>query len=552
MPGEKYEAVVVGAGPAGSAAGLELAKHGVQVLVLERGKEPGSKNVTGGILYGQTDTPYNLEHVAPDFERAAPLERSISRTIMHNVAGDKVASVDLTPLHLHRTKWAWSVLRARFDAWLAQRAHDEARKHSGGVLSNITVTGPLVQDGRIVGVESAELDPIKADLVIAADGATSELARKAGLWDWQPSGKWFQGVKVVTRMPGEVIEERFGVRGRDGVAHLFAGDLFGGVRGGGFLYTNKDTLSIGTVFHLDALEQAKTPPHELLDRQLRHPFVQDLLAGHLDELEYSAKLIPDGKKCMLREPWKDRMLAVGDAAGQLWASGPIIKGMNLGITAGILAAQSYVKAKEAGKPQQAGARYAQALRRSYVWRSTQAPPVKLLRSLAEAKALEGVARAMSLGRVRGARGLQNAQRLMNNPRLASAAPDTMLTYVDLPVALAQAHGQRVATKHHVEPRTLDDRIAGLKYDTAIGQPHIKLLDDRPAASGKAVHTCPVSSPGSSRGCYRLEQQKDDKGIATTFVAFDVQPCIECGTCAVEAKTSWTHPPGGKGVQYEWG
>jgi electron transfer flavoprotein-quinone oxidoreductase len=547
---EKYEAVVVGAGPAGSAAALELARNGVQVLVLERGKEPGAKNVTGGVLYGQTDTPYNLDYLLPNFATDAPVERLITKSVMHTVAGDKVKSLDLTKLHEHRTKWAWSVLRVPFDRWLAEQAHKEARKHSGGVLSNITATGPLLHDGKIVGVETAELDPIRADVVIAADGATSEMARKAGLWSWQPSEKWFQGVKVVTKTSAASIERNFQVSGKEGAAHLFAGDLFGGVRGGGFLYTNKDTLSIGTVFHLDSLEQAKTPPHELLDKLLRHPFLQDLTGGELEELEYSAKLIPDGKKAELPHPAKDRMLVVGDAAGQMWASGPIIKGMNLGITAGVLAAQAYVQAKKDGKPHQAGERYARSVRASYVWRSMHGPVVGTMRKIAETPFVDAISSRVAVGMARGS--VARAERMMNAARFAAAAPDSQFVYVDLPTAVAQAHGSPALGKAKTEPRPLDERIAALKYDTAIGKPHIKLLDDSPRASGKAVHTCPVSSPRSSRGCYRLEEQVDEKGHKLPVVAFDVQPCIECGTCAIMAKTSWTHPPGGKGVQYEWG
>lgn len=547
---EKYEAVVVGAGPAGSAAALELARNGVQVLVLDRGTTPGAKNVTGGILYGQTDTPYNLDYLLPGFAKAPGVERSITSAVMHTMAGDKVKALDLTRLHDWRTKWAYSVLRAPFDRWLAERAHAEARKHSGGVLSNITATGPLLHDGKIVGVETAELDPIRADVVIAADGATSEMARKAGLWSWQPTEKWFQGVKVVLKMSAADIDNHFQVQGDQGAAHLFAGDVFGGVRGGGFLYTNKDSLSVGTVFHLDSLAGHKTPPHVLLDKLLRHPLLQEMTGGKLEELEYSAKLIPDGKKAELRDPWKDRMLVVGDAAGQMWASGPIIKGMNLGITAGVLAAQAYLGAKRDGKPHQAGARYAAAVRRSYVWRSMHAPLVSTMRRVAESGVVDALQRGIVGGMVRGS--AKRAERLLNSPLLAGAAPDTEFAYVGLPTIVAKAHGAQVMTKHAAEPRTLDDRIGALKYDTAIGQPHIRLLDDNPGVSGKAVHTCPVSSPTSSRGCYRLEQQKDDKGHATSFVAFDVQPCIECGTCAIMARTSWTHPPGGKGVQYEWG
>ncbi len=101
-------------------------------------------------------------------------------------------------------------------------------------------------------------------MIVAADGVNSVLARDAGLMDWDEPEEWFQGVKAVVDMEPEVINDRFDVASDDGAAHLFSGDLFDGVRGGGFLYTNESSLSVGTVFHLDSLaEQAE--PHELLD-----------------------------------------------------------------------------------------------------------------------------------------------------------------------------------------------------------------------------------------------------------------------------------------------
>src|SRR5581483_7887817 len=168
---EKFDAIVVGAGPGGSAAALELAHHGKQVLMLERGKFAGAKNATGGILYGQTNTPFNLDYLVPDFEQRAPLERPIHSYYMHNIAGDKVRTFDLSGLHGHKTKWSYSVLRGKFDPWFAEEAAKAARKSGGGLLTEVTVTGPLVENGKIVGVESKELDPVKADVVIAADGS---------------------------------------------------------------------------------------------------------------------------------------------------------------------------------------------------------------------------------------------------------------------------------------------------------------------------------------------------------------------------------------------
>lgn len=92
---EHFEAVVVGGGPAGSAAAASLAKRGVETLVLERGNEPGSKNVTGGLIYGEKSSPYTAEDLFPGFKEHAT-ERSVDSYYMHNISGDKVKSFDIS------------------------------------------------------------------------------------------------------------------------------------------------------------------------------------------------------------------------------------------------------------------------------------------------------------------------------------------------------------------------------------------------------------------------------------------------------------------------
>lgn len=69
---ETFDAIVVGAGPSGNAAAYTMAKAGLNVLQLERGEYPGSKNVQGAILYSDS-----LEKIIPDFRDDAPLERHI-------------------------------------------------------------------------------------------------------------------------------------------------------------------------------------------------------------------------------------------------------------------------------------------------------------------------------------------------------------------------------------------------------------------------------------------------------------------------------------------
>lgn len=554
---EKFDAIVVGAGPAGSAAALELANHGKQVLLLERGSRPGSKSATGGLLYGQTNTPYNLDYLVPDFEKRAPIERPIHKYLMHNMYEDKVQTMDLSGLHGHKTRWSYSVLRGKFDPWFAREAELAARKSGGGLLTEVTVTRPLERDGQIVGVESEELDPVRADVVIAADGATSNLARAAGLRTWMTPEDWFQGVKVVARVAPEVFETQFGCTNGAGTAYLFAGDVFGGARGGGFLYTNKETLSIGTVFHLDSVEAKRRPPHTYLDRLLHHPLLANALADSYEELEYSAKLIPDGKRWAMRAPYQGNLLVAGDAAGHMKAAGPIIKGLNFAIEGGILAAQAYVMAKDQGRLSRTGGLYGSFLAQSVLQKEFWSSGVRTLRKMSSAggpnRWLERTVNKPRSWVLHSRWGRKRIQKALNSYRMASAAPDTEFVYAGMPAAIARELGTPVHDDgKRPKLRSLDDRIGALDYDTDVGREHIKLNDDSPQASEAAVFTCPVSSPDSSRGCYRIEETVLPDGSTKNVVLLDTQPCVECGTCALMAQTSWNHPRGGKGVQYQWG
>ncbi len=556
---ERYEAVVVGAGPAGLSTALELARQDVQTLVLERGRFPGAKNMTGGIIYGQTNTEHNLDSVVPDLHEDAPLERPIDSYTFHCLAGDKVQSFDLSELHHHDHAWSYAVLRSHFDRWVGERAHEACRETGGGLLTDVRVNGPLIEDGKIVGVETEELEPIRADMVVAADGATSEMVRQAGLRTWEEPEDWFQGAKVVLNVPRDVIEDNFDLEDDEGAAHLFAGNIFEGVRGGGFLYTNEDSLSIGTVFHLDALAENGTEPHRLMDRLLEHPLVQSWVGEDAEEVEYSAKLVPDGKKMLVEEPYRGRMVAVGDAAGQLQAQGPIIKGMNLGISAGIIAARAFAQAQAKNAPETVGRRYHEALRDSYVPTAVKPASYDLAARTSENALVNGVLEWLAsswlgrkfLGSGWGQRRLEN---MMNSPFWMGSAPDIRFSYVTLPEVIAEEAGTRAEAPGQgvvFEPRNLDERIGDLTYDVDAGNPHIQLLDEQPEASGAAVHTCPVSDRDSSRGCYRFETRKAN-GDTERFVALDTQPCIECGTCAIVADTEWEHPRGSKGVEYEHG
>jgi electron transfer flavoprotein-quinone oxidoreductase len=552
---EHYEAVVVGAGPGGAAAAATLARNGVETLVLERGVDAGSKNVSGGLLYAEESAPYTIDDLFPDFREHAS-ERPVDDYYIHNIAGEKVKTVDLGGIHHQDTEWCDSVLRRRMDSWLAERVHEMTRETGGGLLTEVRVNGLLREDGEVVGVTCDELDPIEADLIVAADGVNSELARDAGLMDWEEPEEWFQGVKAVVDMPPETIEERFGIGEDEGEAHLFSGDLFEGVRGGGLLYTNADSLSIGTVFHLDSLAAEEAEPHELLDNLLTHPLLAQWLDEGYHEREYAAKLVPDSKKAAHTSPHRDRLVLVGDAGGQMQAQGPIIKGMNHAVSAGALAAEAFVQAKSRGDTDRAGQLYEQKLKSEGVMGQLKPTSYEVTSAIAEndrvASLADGLVRS-PLGKV----GMKLADRMglvewgFNSPAVMAMMPDVRTSYVTVPEVLAETTGDRVTDENPVEPPELDDRIGDLTYDTDVGNPHIEVLDNSWEASGTAVTACPVSAKDFGGGCYRAETVQRD-GKEETVVSLDTQPCVECGTCAVIADTHWEHPRGGKGVEYRQG
>jgi len=550
---EHYEAVVVGAGPGGAAAAATLANNGVETLVLERGVEAGSKNVSGGLIYGEKSAPYTIDDLFPDFREEAT-ERPADEYYLHNIAGEQVKTVDMTDLHHHDMAWCDSVLRRKMDGWLEDRVHEKTRETGGGLLTEVRVNGLLREAGEIVGVTCDELDPIKADIVIAADGVNSELARDAGLMDWDEPEEWFQGVKAIVDMPEGAVEERFDIDESEGEAHLFSGDLFEGVRGGGLLYTNEDSLSIGTVFHLDSIVEEEAEPHELLNALLTHPLLDQWLQGDYEELEYGAKLVPDSKKVAHPSPHRGRLLLVGDAAGQMQAQGPIIKGMNHAVSAGALAAEAYVEAESRGGPGVAGRRYEQKLNEEGVMDKLRPPAYKATSAIGENSAVTAIAETVVESPV-GRAGLKLAaktgllERGFNSPTLMAMLPDTKLPYVTMPRVLAEELGSRVTDENEIQPPELDDRIGDLTYN--VGDPHIELVDNSFEASGDAVTACPVSAKDFGGGCYRDEKVKSN-GHQEHLVSLDTQPCVECGTCAIVAETDWDHPAGGKGIEFKQG
>jgi Dehydrogenases (flavoproteins) len=633
---ERFDAVIVGGGSAGLAALHELSKLGVQAVLLESGRPIGSKNITGGILYSKNYPDakvYNVEDIYENFLTDAPVERRIVKYYLNAVSEHKCYTIDLTEAHNYRTNFAYSVLMAKLNKWFAKMADEQASRMGGGIVDGVHVRDIIWHEDSNGNTTSIivtdELEEFEAKAIIAADGVNSEVALIAGARGKFEPEALYQGVKCIVRLPEDIIDERFNLSNGEGVAHLFAGDISRGHNGGGFLYTNKDTLSVGLVYHLDSLIKSPVEPYELLNEFLTRPVITNYIYDEVPmpkeidrslpkeeqlrirsglsrllkqyeelrytyysksareaalkqglysseeelrsrlievrsklekeygvsfvnnyvELEYSCKIVPDGKRAMMSKPYKRNVLFIGDAAGKGIFIGTRIEGINIGIDDAARAARAVARAKERGNfsEEYMGKYYAELINESpytndiknidfeymkiFVRACKDIPTdpfplfLKLAFMLIQKTAIQELATAIAR---------------MLDQRTLFRIIESNEAYVKIPMEIAEKIGREVKAYASIKPLSIDERIARLKINED-SKPHIKIIDGNSKFIKAMVHLCPTK-------CYIMEIV--DKVNLRSSVILQHEGCIECGTCSKE--TEWRHTRGEKGVAYEYG
>ena len=358
---EHFDAIVVGAGPAGNSAALVMAQRGLSVLQIERGEYPGSKNVQGAILYADA-----LARLIPDFREDAPLERHIVEQRMwmledKSYIGSNFRSTSFDDERANR----YTIIRVKFDTWFSQKVQEAGAL----VICETTVTDLLKDDrGRVIGVRTdRDQGDVTADVVVLADGVNAQTGRRAGLRAELRPNEVALAVKETMFLNKETIDQRFNLSGAEGAVIEAAGSITAGMAGTGFVYTNEESLSVGIGCMVSDFAEARVKPYFILERFKQHPAIAPLLQS-AEVREYAAHMIPEGYYDAVPQLYGDGWVVAGDAAQ--FVNSIHREGSNMAMTSGRLAGETIAAAKEKGQPldRKTLKAYQQALENSFVLR----------------------------------------------------------------------------------------------------------------------------------------------------------------------------------------
>ncbi len=339
----RFDAVVVGAGMAGSAAAITLGRAGLNVALIERGQKAGSKNYFGGALY-----THALQEILPDYmDRKPPFERPVTEAgfwFLSRDGGLMKATIKGGKLATEPPD-AYITLRASFDEWWAKQAQE-----AGAFLIPKTAVVDFIRNeqGQVIGVQTDRPQgEIYAPVVIVCEGVNNLLTQKLGLAkrDIEPAHAAL-AFKQVISLPMDTINARFGLPDdAHGLAVSVLGDVSLGLPGMGFVYTNKKSVSVGLGVMLDTLAEYRLKPYDILQRYLQHPAIAPLVEGG-QLLEYGAHLIPEGGWRDMPQLYAGGVMVAGDAAAMVnalhW------EGTNMAMIAGKLAAETAIEAHQHG------------------------------------------------------------------------------------------------------------------------------------------------------------------------------------------------------------
>lgn len=357
MDEERFDAIIVGGGLAGLTAAYTLAQEGMEVVLVERGSTCGSKNVTGGKL-----CIHSIEKVFPDFAETAPVERRIAKVNISKWADGEASDAGIDPYAYGLSESeSYSVIRAKLDNWLAEQCEELGVM----MIQGIVVNDLIVRDGKVCGI-IADGDELESNTVILAEGINGLLAQKLGMMEPLTPEETCVGTKEVIELGEDVINERLGLAADEGIEWMFLGDREKGQLADGFIYTNKSSVAVGIEFHISDIYKTEKSVPEMLEEFKALPEVAVLIDGGT-LVEYAAHLVRKSDSPKIGKLYGDGVLLAGDTAGLVANLGWAIRGMDLAVESGKLAAEAVIRAKEADDFSEAGlASYQTAIEESFI------------------------------------------------------------------------------------------------------------------------------------------------------------------------------------------
>jgi electron transfer flavoprotein-quinone oxidoreductase len=299
--------------------------------VLERGDYAGAKNVSGGRIYLSP-----LSEYLPDLWHEAPFERYITQERLTFLSQKRSSTFEFENSGERQSA---TILRGKFDRWFSEIVTEKGAL----IVPQMVVEDFIYKDNELCGI-IANGDEMQCDVIVLSDGANSLLAEKSGLRTLSNPQDYAVGIKELIELPRKVINDRFNLCEGEGTANLFLG-ASNSVEGGGFLYTNQDSVSLGIVAKISSLMMASLEFHQFIEEFKELPYLKRLLEGGTIA-EYSAHLIPEGGFFSMPRLHREHLLLCGDAAGLCLNMGFTVKGMDYAIASGVLAAQTIWEAKK--------------------------------------------------------------------------------------------------------------------------------------------------------------------------------------------------------------
>jgi electron-transferring-flavoprotein dehydrogenase len=357
------DVLFVGAGPAGLAGAIELARlvrrdneaggglGDVEIGVLEKAAQLGEHSLSGAVV-----NPSGLRELFPELGmRDLPLRCPVTKESVYVLTPSRSVRIPTPPTMKNEGNWIASI--CEIVRWLGEKAEelgvnlfpgfpvDSLLTEGEGVVGVRTTPSGLGRDGRPASGEAMPAMDLTAGVTVLSEGTRGSLTQAWLEWQKVTAANpqiFALGVKELWRV----------VRPLDRIVHTMGWPLSTDAFGGSFMYPMADDLvALGLVVGLDYAD-ARFDVHESLQRMKLHPLFRPYLEGG-ELVEWGAKTIPEGGYHSVPERRHgDGLLVVGDAAGYVEVSS--LKGIHYAMHSGILAARQIFAALKAGDTSAAG------------------------------------------------------------------------------------------------------------------------------------------------------------------------------------------------------